>query len=330
MKILQKLVPFTIFMLLLTNKSMADVKVVASIHPIHSLVSKIMDGIGKPILILDRTASPHRFSLTPKNAEQIEEADVIFWFGPYIETFLTKPINNLNNKKKNILLSEIPNLIKYRIRSGDGFEQHDHDKHKEHTDHRDGYEDHKEHRDGHEDHKEHKLHINEIDQHVWLDPKNAKIILDEIKDTLSKIDPTNSKTYERNNIKAKEDIDNLINITQSKLKNLDKKGFIYFHDAYQYFEKRFDLTAAGSVTVNTDVMPGVKRLKQLKKIINKPNVKCIFSEPQFESKIINAIVEGTGKKVVILDPLGYNIEPGKNLYNQLIINMRESYIRCFE
>ena len=76
-------------------------------------------------------------------------------------------------------------------------------------------------------------------------------------------------------------------------------------------------------------MPGAKRLKELKVLINNENIKCVFSEPQFESKIVKAIAEGTAK-TVILDPLGFNIEPGKNLYNQLIINMTESFIACIK
>ena len=128
MKILQKIIIILGF-LWIPSQSFAEIKVATSIQPIHSLVAKIMDGVGEPYLILDRTASPHRYSLTPTNAKKIQEADVIFWFGPYIETFLIKPINNLNQKSKNLQISKIDELVKYSIRSGDGFEGHDHDHH---------------------------------------------------------------------------------------------------------------------------------------------------------------------------------------------------------
>ena len=317
MKILSKII-FILGFLWIPSQTLAEIKVVTSIQPIHSLVSMIMDGVGEPNLILDRTASPHRYSLSPTKAKQIEEADIIFWVGPYIETFLIKPINNLNKKNINIQISKLPNLTTYKIRSGDGFEEHDHD-HGHHDDH-----------DDHKAHKDHDDHSEEIDQHVWLDPENAKVILEEIKIALSKIDPSNKKIYEKNSLDAKKSIDILIEDTKRKLQNYDNSGFIYFHDAYQSFEKRFGLKASGSITISTEVMPGAKRLKELKVLINNENIKCVFSEPQFESKIVKAVVEGTGKKAVILDPLGFNIEPGKNLYNQLIINMTESFLACIK
>ena len=353
MKILSKII-FLLGFLWFPSQTLAEIKVVASIQPIHSLVSMIMDGVGEPYLILDRTASPHRYSLSPKKAKQIEEADIIFWVGPYIETFLIKPINNLNKKNINIQISKLPNLTKYKTRSGDGFEEHDHDHghhddhddhkaHKDHDDHddhkahkdhddHDDHDDHKAHKDhdDHDDHKGHDEHSEEIDQHVWLDPENAKIILEEIKIALSKVDPSNRKIYEKNSLDAKKSIDILIEDTRKKLQNYGNNGFIYFHDAYQYFEKRFGLKASGSITVSTEVMPGAKRLKELKLLINKENIKCVFSEPQFESKIVKAVIEGTGKKAVVLDPLGYNIEPGKNLYNKLIVNMTESFLSCIK
>ena len=352
MKILQKFI-IIIGLLIIPSYSLADINVLTSIQPLHSLVSKIMDGVGEPSLILDRTASPHRYSLTPRNAKDIENADVIFWFGPYIETFLTKPIKNISGENKSIQISKIKGLIKYSIREGGGFERHDHDHHHNHDDHddekshkshdddHDDHDDksHKSHDDDHDDHdddKSHKSHddhkdsLGEFDQHVWLDPENAKIILNEIKNTLSNIDPSNSSRYEKNYIIAKNDIDSLIKITKIKLQNYGDDGFIYFHDAYQYFEKRFGLKASGTITVSPDLMPGAKRLKELKKIINKSNVKCVFSEPQFESKIINTIVDGTGKKASVLDPLGFNIMPGKKLYNQLIINMSDAFVKCFD
>ena len=66
----------------------AEIKVVASIKPIHSLVSYLMDGIGKPDLIVDGYASPHGFAMKPSHAKMLQNADLIFWVGEDLENFL--------------------------------------------------------------------------------------------------------------------------------------------------------------------------------------------------------------------------------------------------
>ena len=65
----------------------ADVKVVTSIKPIHSLASYVMDGVGKPDVIVDGYNSPHGFSLKPSHAKMLENADLVIWVGEDLEAF---------------------------------------------------------------------------------------------------------------------------------------------------------------------------------------------------------------------------------------------------
>ena len=76
----------------------AEIKVVATIKPIHSLASYLMDGVGKPDLIVDGYASPHGFALKPSHAKMIQNADIIFWVGEDIESFLEKPLKSIAKK----------------------------------------------------------------------------------------------------------------------------------------------------------------------------------------------------------------------------------------
>ena len=138
----------------------AEIKVVASIKPIHSLATYLMEGVAKPKLIVDGYASPHGFALKPSHAKMLQEADLIFWVGEDLESFLEKPLNTIAKKAENIELMEIKGLNKLKFRERnifDGHDDHDHghkeDKHKEedHDDH-----DHKK-KDGHkeDDHDDH-------------------------------------------------------------------------------------------------------------------------------------------------------------------------------
>ena len=303
--------------------SKADLKVVTSIKPIHSLASYIMDGVGSPGLIVDGYNSPHSFQLKPSHAKMLEQADIIFWIGEDLENFLEKPLATIAKKAEKIELLEIKGIKKLKFRERNIFEEHDdhgHDaKKEEHDDH--GHDAKKE---GHDDHDDHEGHGHgEYDPHIWLDPINAKVILNEITEHLIEDDSKNTATYKSNLAKALAKIDKLIIdvITET---NTDL-SYVVFHDAYQYYENRFNVNILGAMTVNPDVMPGAEQIHEIHEIIEHDNVSCILSEPQFNPDIIKSIAKDTNVKTGVLDPLGANLKPGKDLYFDLIRNMSASF-----
>ena len=113
----------------------AEIKVVASIKPIHSLASYLMDGVGKPSLIVDGYASPHGFALKPSHAKMLQEADIIFWVGEDIESFLIKPLSSIAKKAEKIELMETKGLNVLKFRERNIFDEHDHDDHGHDDDH---------------------------------------------------------------------------------------------------------------------------------------------------------------------------------------------------
>ena len=326
----------------------AQIKVVTSIKPIHSLASYLMDGVAKPDLIVDGYASPHGFALKPSHAKMLENADIVFWVGEDLENFLEKPLKSIAKKAEKIELMEIKGLTKLKFRERNVFDEHDHG-HKEddhddhakkeddHDDHghndehkEDGHDDHghdDEHKeDGHDDHG-HEGHAHgEYDPHIWLDPMNAKVILSEMAEHLIENDQKNEAKYKENLKKAHNDLDKLTKKVKSEL-NKDFKSIV-FHDAYQYFEKRFGINILGAFTVNTDVMPGAEQLVEIREIIEHDKVSCVFSEPQFNPDIIKAVAKDTNIATGVIDPLGATLNPGKNLYFDLIGNMSKSFKGC--
>ena len=294
----------------------AYIKVVASIKPIHSLASYLMDGVAKPDLIVDGYASPHGFALKPSHAKMLQNADIVFWVGKDVENFLEKPLDSIAKKAEKIELLEIKGLNKLKFRERNIFDDHDDHGHKKKDDH-DDHDDH----DGHEEH-----HHGEHDPHIWLDPINAKVILNEMVEHLIENDAKNASTYKSNLEKALKDIDKL---TIEVMTDLNQStSSIVFHDAYQYFEKRFNVNVLGAFTVNTDVMPGAEQLAEIREVIEHDKVACIFSEPQFNPDIINAVAKDMDIKTGVLDPLGATLSPGKTLYFDLIKNMSKSFKGC--
>ena len=336
-KYIQKLSITLLFLLFTANTSAnADIKVVTSIKPIHSLASYLMDGVGKPDLIVDGYASPHGFAMKPSHAKMLQNADLIFWVGEDLESFLEKPLNSIAKKAEKIELMEIKGLNKLEFRERNIFEEHEdhgHDEHKEHGHKEDKHDDHKEHDEhkehGHKEdkHDDHQGHAHgEHDPHIWLDPMNAKVILSEMAEHLIENDQKNEAKYKENLKKAHKDLDKLTKKVKSEL-NKDFKSIV-FHDAYQYFEKRFDINILGAFTVNTDVMPGAEQLAEIREVIEHDKVSCIFSEPQFNPDIIKAVAKDTNVATGVIDPLGATLDPGKDLYFDLIGNMSKSFKGC--
>ncbi|MDC1059919.1 zinc ABC transporter substrate-binding protein [Alphaproteobacteria bacterium] len=336
-------VAFFSLLLIGTSPVRAEIKVVTTIKPLHSLVANVMDGVGEPSLIIEGSTSPHSFTLKPSHAKLLEEADLIFWIGEGIETFMERPLESIVKNAEVVEFMEVESIEKLKFREESIFGEHDdhddHDDHDEegHDDHDDhdeeghddhdeeGHDDHDE--EGHDDHEGHEGHNHgEFDAHIWLDPSNAKEMVHEIAHELGDLDPANKDKYEANAKTTILALDQLINDVS---KDINKEAkFVVFHDAYQYFEERFGLRAAGALTLNTDVLPGAKQIDEIQDVIKDKGIKCIFSEPQFNPKIISTIAKDTNIKTGVFDPLGANINSDKDLYFKLISKLGEELKDC--
>lgn len=306
--------------LMLGGTALAAPTVVASTKPVHALVAAVMDGIGEPDLIVKGAASPHTYSLRPSDAAALESADVVFWTGHGLELFLGDALATLSTKARTVELADAEGIALLPMREGGAFEAHSHgDEGHDHEGH-----DHEEH-----DHEEHDHeHGEEGDMHFWLDPENAKLMVTEIASVLAEVDPENASAYQVNAEAELVRLDQLEEELRETLKPVEGKPFIVFHDAYQYFEQRFGLTAAGSITVSPEVAPGAARIEELRAKVRELGATCLFAEPNFEPTVINTIAEGTEAKVGVLDPEGSALTEGKGLYEELLRGLAARLVEC--
>lgn len=322
--------------------------VVVSIKPLHSLVAGVMRGVGEPHLIVTGAASPHTYAMRPSDAAAIEDASLVFWAGPDLETFMERPLAALGGDAAVVELGARSALELLPFREGGPFEAHghahgdgdrdndghdeeghdDHD-HAGHDDH-DHDEDHAHHEDGDEEAGDDHAHghTGGFDMHFWLDPVNAAAVVGTIEAALAKADPGNAETYAANADALRARLDELVSEVEAEVEPLRGRSFIVFHDAYQYFEKRFDIPAAGSITVSPEVMPGAERLSGIRDRIAGLDAACVFAEPQFEPRLVEIVIEGTGAKAGVLDPEGGSLEEGPELYFDLIRNLAASLADC--
>lgn len=319
-------------LMLAAGTSLSAPKVVASIKPIHSLVAAVMDGVGTPDLIVEGAGSPHSYALRPSQAGEIERADIVFWVGHELEPFLEKPLETLGASATIVELADTPGLTLLAPREGGAFEKHDHND-EEHA-HEEGEDDDHAHQEegheeeGHDEEHEHEHEHGETDPHLWLDPQNAAAMLPAIAEALAVADPQNAEAYKANAEKTAERLAGQQKTLNARLEPVRGKPFIVFHDAYHYFENRFGLTAAGSITISPEVAPGAERVAEIRARVDETGATCVFSEPQFEPKIISVVTEGSEARSGVLDPLGAKLEPGPDLYFQLLDGMAQSFLDC--
>ena len=314
-----RLVPSALIATTILSASMsmaqADPKVVASIKPIHSLVAGVMEGTGTPTLIVEGAGSPHTYALKPSQARRLQEADLVFWVGNTLEPFLQKPLESIASKATTVTLMDADGLNQITFREGGAFDSHGHDDHDDHK--------------GHDDHDDHDDHAHgAYDPHIWLDPINAKVLVHDIEEALVASDPANAAIYKANADRIMANLDALVAEIDATLDPVKSQGFIVFHDAYQHFEQRFGMSAVGSITVSPEVLPGAERVRELQEKVRGSNASCVFSEPQFEPKLVATITENTDAGTGVLDPLGASLKNGPDLYFNLIRGMAASLKGC--
>ncbi|MEO1313516.1 MAG: zinc ABC transporter substrate-binding protein, partial [Pseudomonadota bacterium] len=181
----------------------------------------------------------------------------------------------------------------------------------------------------HARHDDHDAHAHgDHDPHAWLSPPNASTWLNIIAAQLSAADPENAGAYFANAAAARADMEALATEVSAILEPVRGGSFIVFHDAYQYFETDFDFPASGAISLGDASDPSPARIAEIQGRIRDEGVDCVLAEPQFNPGIIAAVLDGTEANTSVIDPLGAALEPGADLYPQLIRSMAATLAEC--
>jgi zinc transport system substrate-binding protein len=287
--------------------------VVASIKPIHALVAAVMAGVGEPKLLLPATASEHDYSLRPSDAAVLQKADLVFWVGPGLEGFLVKPLFGRKHPGS-IALAEAVKGRLLPLRQGGPW----------------GTED---------EHGSGEAHVSSfsatgrarLDHHIWLDPSMAAALVSRIAEALAAHDPTNREHYTQNALAMAARLDRLDQEIRSQTKDLHGIPYVVSHDAYQYFEVRYGLTPVGSLMLEPGQPMSAKALNQLRQLVVRGAVKCIFREPQIATRTIESLSNGhPNVGIGELDPIGVAVPDGTEAYAQIMANLTANLNRCLK
>lgn len=308
------------------STSVAEVpRVVTDIAPVHSLVAQVMAGVGAPDLLIDQATSPHHFALRPSQARALQEADLVIWVGDGLSPALSRAIADLSGAGKDISLLLVPQTDLLPIREDARFEAHRHDDHDDHGHDDHGHDDHDDH--GHDDHIDHP-HDDVIDPHAWLDPDNAALWLAAIAEELAVADPARAQTYRRNAENAVRQAEQLADQIEGDFATTPPPAFIVFHDAYQYFEDAFDISAQGAISLSDASAPSAARLSEIRTIVAEQGVECLFAEPQFDPDILSAVADAAPVSIAVIDPYGGHIPTGVDFYPALLQDLATGILGC--
>jgi zinc transport system substrate-binding protein len=281
-------------------------RVVVSILPVYSLVADVMQGVGQPALIVRGYGSPHTYQMRPSDAAALAHADIVFWIGESMETFLSKPLSALAGEAHVVTLMDIkgmrllPNRTGglWQVAGGSHGAARDEDEH------------------GH------------FNPHIWLDVDNAKRMVTITVHELSTVDPANTARYRTNGARLTEGIEQLDRELRQMLLPARGIPYLVFHDAFQYMEERYGLDVVGAVTISPERLPSAKHLQELREAIKRLGVRCVFREPEFQSPLVATVIEDSGARLAVLDPLGASLAPGPDLYIRMMRANATALVDC--
>lgn len=349
----RNLIPLSVAATLLAGTALADVpKVAVDIAPVHSLVARVMQGVGEPALIVPAAASPHHYSLRPSEAAALQEADLVFWVSRDLSPWLEGAIETLAGDATVTELLEVDGTTELPFRENALFEAHSHDDHDDHDhddhdhdhdhddhahdDHGHDHDDHAhddhghDHDDhAHDDHDDHHGHHHGAhDPHAWLSPDNGAVWLNAIAAQLSMADPENAGAYFANAAAGQDELVALSTEINGILDPVRGRNFIVFHDAYQYFETAFNFPASGAISISDASDPSPARIAEIQARVTEQGVSCVLSEPQFNPGIVATVMGGSEARTGVLDPLGSDLAQGPDLYGNMLRNLAKALANC--
>jgi len=303
--------------LLAANSARAEAPAVAvDIAPLHSLVTQVMGMRGTPELIVPTGASPHNHALRPSEAQALQTADIVFLISDELTPSLADRIDTLAPDAVRMEMMAISGTTVLPFRQSPLFEGQNSATHEE--GHEEGQE------EGHEEGHDH----GELDPHAWLDPSNAVVWLDAIAVALSKLDPQFASTYSANAESGKKELMTLVTDVEGMLAPVRDRSFIVFHDAYQYFEVAFRFHASGAISLSDASKPAPARIRKIHDLVDDAGISCVLAEPQFNSDLVATVLDGTAARSSVMDPLGSHLQPGPDLYYELVRELGETLADC--
>ena len=294
--------------LLTISSAQAEVRVLTSIKPLQLIAAAVQDGVGQPEVLLPPGASPHHYALRPSDVRRVQSADLLYWIGPDMESFLPRVLKNRTLPV--VAVQSLPGMHLRHFGADSASHEEDHeDDHDEHDhDHRPG----------------------SLDAHLWLSSVNARVIAAKMAADLSKADPANAARYSDNAKAFTARLDAMDVRIKNRVAGIAGKPYFVFHEAFDYFEDAYGLKHAGVFSVAAEVQPGAQHVAAMRARLTEIGKTCVFSEPPLRPRLAETLTAGLPAKLAELDALGSNTPVTANGYELLLNKLGDDLVGCLE
>lgn len=277
--------------LVLALPAQAKLQVLASIKPLALIAQEVAGDQADVSTLLPITASPHDYPLKMSDHKRLRAADLVLWIGPEMESFLARPLANLPANKL---------ITSYQLTGlhwpEEAVSDHHHSNHS-HTDN---------------------------DPHIWLDPRNAIVIANELAARLAQLQPESAVQFRANAQRFSASIQQLDQQLAQQLAPVKSVGFAVYHEGYGHFVGRYGLHQVAYVTYTPQRRPGAKHLQEFREVLSKEG-KCLFMEPYYKVQGMEEMAATLKLGIGLLDPIG---DQQVSSYQQLLQQLGESFLTC--
>lgn len=288
---------FVLFISLIVPLTAQSATVVVTIPPLAAAIKPLLDESDKLVTLLPKGQSPHHFQLKPSHLMEINRADIVLSIGGGVDQWAQKAITNTDGVI-HIRMSELPGLVLLPVR---GAHTHEHEHGESHN--KKGF-----------------------DPHLWLSAENIEIMIKAFSKKFQERFPQKSQSMQQKEADWLVQIQQTDAMTSQQLQPVQKVPYLVMHDAFQYFEQRYQLNHAGAIQPSSGASASLKKIMEVHELIQDKKVKCIFKEPQLSEKQLKLLIENTDVKIGNLDPLG---EADQD-YTELMQNLARQFLACLE
>ena len=277
--------------------------IVTSFYPLYIStinITKDIPNVTVTNMTKSQTGCLHDYQLTPQDLKTLENADILVINGAGMESFLDGVISQYPDLEI-VDATKGLSLLEDDTHSHD-YHDHDHD---------------------HDHDTEDDDHDHEYNAHVWVSVTGNIEEVKNISSQLEDLNPENKESYEANTNTYVAKLEDLKNEMHTELDNLPNRDIITFHEAFPYFAEEFNLNIAGVIEIEPDSEPSAKEIEDVINTIKTKNIKSLFTEPQYSSKVAETIATETGATVYELDPIVTG-DSNPDAYNDYINKMKKN------
>ncbi|MCP4494455.1 MAG: zinc ABC transporter solute-binding protein [Gammaproteobacteria bacterium] len=277
-------------LVLLNNSIRAEdrLSVVVSVKPVHSIISGLMEGIGEPTLLIGGKQTPYDFQLNKKQRQKMADASLFIWVGAELEQSLQADVATLPDSVTVIELLSSPDLKILPSR----------------------------------------LSPNKRDPFFWMDDRNMLILLDHLSSLLITLDPIRSHVYHRNRLNMLKPLLKIDKEYEYGYRGLKAGVGVQYFDTLRYFEQAYALKTLGQVSASPRQQVDAVNLLKLRSTITNKEADCLFLDKGMSAEHVDLLTAGLTVNIAMLDTLGVDLEPGPNLYLQLMEYNTDAIKQC--